>query len=818
MNVQSTDQPRLLIVDDSPASLRTLADALSDLGAIHLASSGAQALQIARRVQPDLVLVDVEMPGMSGFEFFHALRNDPWTANCAVIFVTGGTDAGYEITSLSEGAVDFLTKPVDGTTARLRVRNHLLMKRRGDQLAAARMEMAQLVNNLPSLVLSLDTQGHVQFSNDRCLEWFGEAEETLAGKPLSALLGDEAADAVLARVPAVLSGERVEISLAIRTPNAGDRVVQALLVVSGGSIPGQSLILLLNDVSRLRQAELALAEEKERLRVTLQSIGDAVIATDTQGVVTFINPIAERMTGWQSEEAIGRPINQVMRLEDAQTRAVLNNPVFLALKERRIVGMAFDCRLMALGGETYEVEDSAAPINGSDGELIGAIIVFHDVSEARALALKMTHLANHDALTDLPNRLLLQDRLTVALRNANHSGRRVALVIIDVDNFKFINSAAGHQAGDRVIQLLASRLQRALPRDATLARFGGDEFVVLLPDIESAESVADMVAALRQAAHEHFQFDSNRFDVTLSAGASVYPDDCQDPEMMLRHADVALHRAKSDGKDRLCFFSTELELRLVGRHQVELNIREALAEDRIEAHFQSQVCHETGRVVGAEALVRIRRADGTLVSPAEFIPVAEETGLIVPLGREVVRQACVAAAAWARAGTPIKVSVNISSRQFADDDLVAVVSRNLAEAGIPSSLIVLEITESTLMIDTSQTIETLHALRALGVGISIDDFGIGYSSLRYLRLFPASSLKIDQSFVREFLVDRGDEAIVRTVIALGESLGLELVAEGVERPEQAERLSALGCKVMQGYLYSRPVPASAFSFDAKPAS
>ena len=815
MNLPAIDHPKLLLVDDSPASLRVLADALVDLGTIHLATSGAEGLSMARKIRPELILVDVEMPGMNGFEFFQAIKADPWTEGCSVIFVTGGKGAGsggYEVTSLTEGAVDFLAKPIDATTARLRVRNHLVMKQRGDQLAAARLEMARLVHSLPSLVLSLDPFEQIAFSNDRCLEWFGLEENDIKGKPLAQVVGQAAAELIIERIPDVVSGGRAELNVTIETPNAGVRNIQALLVASERDGQHQGVIVLLNDVSRQRQAEFALAEEKERLRVTLESIGDAVIATDTDGRVTFINPIAERMTGWRSQDAMGTRIEDVMPLVDSDSNASLVNPVYVAIRERRIVGMALNCRLVVAGGQSYAVEDSAAPIKGPDGQMLGAIMVFHDVSEARALALKMTHLANHDALTDLPNRLLLQDRISVAMRSARHTGRKVALAILDVDDFKIINNTAGHLSGDRVIQLLGSRLLRALPKDATLARLGSDEFVALLPDVESANTVAETIAALREAAREHFQFSDHRFDVTMSAGVSIFPDDCGDEETLLRHADVALHRAKTDGKNRFCFFSSDLELRLLNRREAATSIRDALAEGRMEVHYQSQVDVVSRSVIGAEALVRIRRRDGSLIPPASFIPVAEENGLIVPIGREVIRQSCAMAAQWAKSGRPIKVAVNISARQFCDDDLVELITGNLREAGLDPSLLELEITESTLMIDTGQTVDILRQIKALGVKVSIDDFGTGYSSLKYLHHFPADTLKIDQGFTREFLTSKGDEAIVKAVITLGKSLGLDLVAEGVETEEQAEALVLLGCAKMQGYLFSRPVPSSQFAF------
>ncbi len=801
---------RLLVVDDSPDSLRVLAGAAEGLGDIFAATSGAEALNVARRVQPDLVLIDIEMPGMDGFELSRRLRADPRIGACPIIFVTSHDSVAHETLSLDEGAVDFIAKPINTNTCRLRIRNHLLLKQRGDQLARARMEMGQLMQSLPALVVYVDQAGVVKYANEDGVEWFGRGKALATGQRLADSLGQAAATQLESLLRRAREGEHVEGEMNLNAAGEIPRIALVSMVQGTAATPAEGFLVLLTDVSRLKQAERSLSEEKERLRVTLNSIGDAVIATDRQGRITFINPIAEKMTGWSGEHALGVPVERVMPLFDAETDRPITNPVYLALREARIVGMQLNTRMRGLGGQDYMVEDSAAPIRDADDQVAGAILVFHDVSEARAMAIKMSHLANHDALTDLPNRTLLQDRLGLAIRQAAHTGRRVALVAMDVDHFKVVNNTAGHHVGDRVIQLLASRFQRCLPANATLARLGGDEFVLLLPDIGDPQEAASVAETFAAAAREHFQFEQGRFDLTLSAGISLHPDDGSDQDAMLRHADVAMFRAKHDGRNQICFFSVELEQRLLERQDAERQLRDALADRRLEVHFQSMVDAHTLEVIGAEALVRLRRKDGSLVPPASFIPLAEETGLIVPIGEVVLRQACLAAARWHAQGRPLRVSVNISARQFAEQGLLAMVADALRESGLDAASLELELTENTLVQDVETTTRLLHALRAMGVRLSIDDFGTGYSSLTYLKTFPADTLKLDQSFVRHFLHDPGDMAIVQAIIALGKAMSLELVAEGVEERAQAERLRELGCEVLQGYLFSRPVPEAQF--------
>ena len=680
------NRARILIVDDSPDSARVLAQAVDGLGEVFVCTEALQAYEVACNTCPEVILLDIEMPGMSGFELARKLRDDGRTAGSSVVFVTGHDPMSREPDSFRLGAVDFITKPINLETCRLRVANQLQLKR----------------------------------------------------------------------------------------------------------------------------AQRELFQEKERLRVTLNSIGDAVVAVDDLGRVTFMNPIAEQMTGWSAQQALDQPVEIVMPLVEGESGRELQNPVYLALREKRTVAMALNCRLNALGGVHYQVEDSAAPIRDADGNIRGAIIVFHDVSEARAMAIKMSHLANHDPLTDLPNRVLLQDRISLAIRRASQRGSRVGLILFDIDNFKITNNVAGHLLGDRVIQLLASRLQRLVPGGATLARLGGDEFVVLVPELDSPESIAELSLLLSAEARLPVVFEDQQLDVTLSGGISIYPDDCEDEEGLLRNADVAMFRAKEDGRNQTHFYSSELEQRLVKRVTAQRELRDALDEDRLVVHYQAMYDASGREIIGAEALVRLQSREGKLVPPMDFIPLAEETGLIIPIGERVLKMACQTAAGWRKRWPDFRISVNISARQFADPSLLAAVKTVLEETGTPPGALELEITENTLMSDISAASELMRRFRRLGVRLSIDDFGTGYSSLTYLRSFPAQTLKLDQAFVRGYLDNAGDLAIVRAIITLGHALGMELVAEGVETQDQASHLAEMGCHTLQGYLFSRPVPEHQF--------
>lgn len=573
----------------------------------------------------------------------------------------------------------------------------------------------------------------------------------------------------------------------------------------------QNHLLLQQQKTAISNSNAALYEEKQRLLVTLESIGDAVIATDINGCITFMNPIAEAMTGWRLAEALGKHIETVMQLRDAGDHQPSINPLLIALKDQRRVAMALNCELVSRDGSSaVAVEDSASPIFDRSNNVIGGIIVFHDVSEARALALKMSYLANHDQLTGLPNRVLLHDRIHQACHIARIAGYKVALLIIDIDSFKFINDSLGHKAGDELIRLLAARIDSILDPEQTLARVGGDEFIVIYPDVVHLELLNIFAKRLTQLMEKPFTVQDKSYSLSISVGISLFPTDAVSEEELMRHADVALHKAKQEGRNGFCFFSDELGQRMLLRHQQEQALGDAIKNHCIEVLFQPKVLLLSGQVIGAEALVRIKAADGSLISPANFIPLAEETGLIVPLGKQVLIKACYQTAKWLAQGIRLVVSVNVAAAQFSDPAFLPLIRQTLAESRLPPELLELELTETALIGNPLFTAEILEKCRQLGIKVAIDDFGTGYSSLGYLKKFKVDVLKIDMSFVKDMLVDKSDEKIVKTIISLGQSMNIRLVAEGIETEAHRDRLLQLGCECGQGYYFSKPLPTEDF--------
>ena len=564
-------------------------------------------------------------------------------------------------------------------------------------------------------------------------------------------------------------------------------------------------------VERAANAE-ALFDEKERAEVTLNSIGDAVMSSDVWGTVTYLNVVAEGLTGWSREEAAGHPLEEVFHIIDATTREAAQNPMALAIRENKTVGLTPNCVLIRRDGVEAAIEDSAAPIHDRRGHVTGAVMVFHDVTTARAMSLRMSYLAQHDSLTDLPNRVLLNDRLTQAISLARRHQKKLAVLFLDVDRFKHVNDSLGHAIGDRLLQSVAQRLLSCVRSSDTVSRQGGDEFVILLSEVTHAQDAAVTADKILQVLRTPHRVDEQDLHLTASIGIVGYPDDGTEAETLLKNADFAMYQAKSSGRDNYQFFKPEMNVRAIERQSVENDLRHALERSEFVLHYQPKMNLETGGMPGVEALIRWRHPQRGLVAPAQFIPVAEECGFIVPIGRWVLREACRQARAWQCAGlTRISIAVNISAVELRANDFVASVSAILTETGLEPGCLELELTETFLMQDSTSTAAVLQALKEIGVRLALDDFGTGYSSLSYLKRFPIDTLKIDRSFVRDITTDTDDAGIVSAVISMGKSLNMLVVAEGVETREQLAFLKERSCPHGQGYYFSHPMIAREFT-------
>jgi diguanylate cyclase (GGDEF)-like protein/PAS domain S-box-containing protein len=604
-------------------------------------------------------------------------------------------------------------------------------------------------------------------------------------------------------------GERVPIECTatpIRSPD-GELAGGVIVFRDVGSRRATERALKSSEESRVENAD-ALFEEKERAQVTLNSIGDAVVSTNFWGRVTYLNIVAERMTGWTQAQASGRAVDDVFRLIDAASRDPIATPTARAIIENRTVGLGADCMLIRNDGAELAIETSAAPIHDRHGGVIGAVMVAHDVTVARELSHRLARLALHDSLTDVPNRTLFGDRLDQAMMRAHRAGSSVAVLYIDLDRFKHINDSLGHAVGDELLKSVAHRLQSCVRSSDTVSRQGGDEFLVLLADVAHPRDASVCAEKILEALDAPLRLGAHDLRITASIGIATFPGDAEDAESLLRNADFAMYQAKYSGRNNYQFFRPDMNSNAVERQSVETDLRLAIARQEFVLNYQPRVELKTGAIVGVEALIRWQRPRHGLMPPARFIPVAEESGLILPIGRWTLETACRQARAWQNAGlAPISVAINVSAVELRGKDFLNNVQQVLAESGLEPSLLELELTETFMMQDWQSTAAILRALKGLGVRIALDDFGTGYSSLSYMKRFPIDALKIDQSFVRDMTTDSDDASIVSAVIDMGRSLNMRVVAEGVQTRAQLDFLRERHCPEGQGFYFGPPVPA-----------
>ncbi|MGO8814156.1 MAG: putative bifunctional diguanylate cyclase/phosphodiesterase [Terriglobia bacterium] len=573
-----------------------------------------------------------------------------------------------------------------------------------------------------------------------------------------------------------------------------------------------SVTRALHSVIARKAADDAALREKERAEITLDSIGDAVISTDVSGNITYLNQVAEMLTGWSWKAASGRAFVDVFHIIDGDTREIVRNPMQLAIKQGQTVRLTSHCVLVRRDGFESAIEDSTAPIHSRMGEVVGAVMVFHDVSEARATALKMTHLAQHDHLTDLPNRMLLNDRINQAISFSRRQRKRMAVLFLDLNGFKQINDTLGHAIGDKLLQLVAQRAVTCVRSSDTVSRHGGDEFVVLLPEIGDASDVGFTAEKILAAIAQPFAIDGRNIHLSGCAGISIYPEDGHDAEALIKNADAAMYVAKGNAPNSYQFFQQKTNDRNLERQLLARTLRRALDRHEFLLHYQPKVNLEKGTITGAEALIRWMDPDRGLIPPAQFVPIAEDCGLIVPIGRWVMQEACKQARGWMDAGLrPIPVAVNVSGVELRAKNFLEGVSAILKVTGLEPHYLELELTERVLMRDEESTMSALLALKAMGIHIAVDGFGTGNSSLSYLRRLPIDTVKINQSFTLEINTNGDAAAFLGALISVGKTLKKRVVAGGIEKREQLAVLATEHCNEGQGYYFSPPVAAEQFA-------
>lgn len=552
--------------------------------------------------------------------------------------------------------------------------------------------------------------------------------------------------------------------------------------------------------------------ENESKNTILDSIGEAILRTDLSGKVMYLNRAAQIMTGWSREEALERPVADVFHIVDRFSET--------AECQNVITRTATDCAAQTLldsknsilirrDGTECGIESVTTPILNLEGCLSGSILTFHDISAARATSSEMARLAQHDFLTGLPNRMLFNDRLEQAISQAERQGNQLGVMFVDLDHFKRINDSLGHAVGDKLLQSVSRRLLACVRRTDTVSRLSGDEFVVLLSQIQCPGDAAVSARKIIRALTAPHDVDGHLVDVSVSLGVSTFPEDGSTLDSLLGKADTAMYEAKKRGRNTYEFFERNMHARLAERSSLESDLRFALGRREFFLHYQPQCNLKTGKITGVEALLRWERPKRGLVPPLEFVSVAEECGLIGPIGRWVLLEACKQSRRWSDEGLEVvPIAINVSAAEFGAKDFLSGIRTALIATSVDPHNLALELTESVLMHDPESTIVTLKALKAMKIQLAIDDFGTGYSSFTYLRRFPADVLKLHQSFVQDIASDPSDTMIVSAMINIGKSLKQRVIAEGVETRGQLEFLRLHGCGEGQGYYFSPPIPPS----------
>lgn len=562
---------------------------------------------------------------------------------------------------------------------------------------------------------------------------------------------------------------------------------------------------IIQDITDRKEADRALIEAERRYYNLFENAVEGVFRSSPEGQFLDANPALARIYGFDS------PAELISSFHDIRSQLYVDparREEFMQLVRARGSVSGFESQAYRKTGEVIWISENARAVLDAKNNVICYEGTVEDITERKAYQAQIEQQANYDTLTGLANRSLLNERLQHAIASASGYDTRLAVVFVDLDRFKYINDSLGHHVGDELLRAMAERLKRNVRESDTVARLGGDEFVLLINGHQDPEAVAVVLERMLSDISQPWRSAQGDFNVTCSIGVALYPDDGRTAEVLLKHADSAMYRAKEKGRNNVQFFTAELNTIITQRLELENNLRRAIEREQFTLHYQPRLDLKTRRIVAIEALIRWNSSGDQPVPPSQFIPIAEDIGLIVPIGKWVLKQACAQNKAWQDAGMPpCMVSVNVSARQFRQENFVQAIADVLRETGLDASFLEIELTESAVMHDAKQFIAMLTELKSLGVHISLDDFGTGYSSLSYLKRFPVDRLKVDRSFVQDIATDEDDATIVRTIIALGHNLGLKVVAEGVETEEQLEFLRANGCDELQGYYFAEPVAA-----------
>ncbi|MCB1190928.1 MAG: EAL domain-containing protein [Leptospiraceae bacterium] len=646
--------------------------------------------------------------------------------------------------------------------------------------------------------------------NQKYCDIVGYSEEEMKTLSFQKLTHPDDIQEDLSNMKLLVEGEIREFSMEKRYFHKNGSLVWVKLTVSPlwslGERPSRH-IAVVEDITQKKQAEIALKESEEKYRQLVESTNDWIVEVDKEGKYVYTNPQVETILGYKPYELIGKTFMDLMTKEEAErVYEIFAGTIQELGKFERIENICLHKK-----GYEIVIETNGSPFFDSDGNLLGYRGINRDITERKKTLKMLDYLAYHDYLTGLPNRLLFNSKLQIAIEEARKKNQKIGILFIDLDKFKNINDTLGHQVGDELLQDISQKLISQIIEKAVLARLGGDEFILYSERVDSLQEINTLAQKILEIFLKPFTINDLELFVTVSIGISLYPEDGEDVHTLIKNADLAMYEAKAQGNNHIKLFEKEMSIRIQERMDLENRLRYAIERNELSIEYQAQINMVNNQLTGMEALLRWNNPRIGYIPPSKFIPIAEEMGFILNIGEWLIRTVCKQIVLWKNSGFTIpRISINISVKQIEQTNLVRIMKHISNEAGISLNCLELEITESVIMSQTEKNIATLDALRNLGLQLSVDDFGTGYSSLKYLKRLPIHKLKIDKSFVSDISKDSNGETIIRAIIALAKSLDLVLIAEGVETVEQANFLIGEGCILAQGFYYSFPLKPDHF--------
>ncbi len=833
---------KILIVDDVPTNITVLTEILMSKYKMICATNGLDALKVVASSSPDLILLDIMMPDMDGYEVCRRLQDDANTKNIPVIFLTAKSEEEDETKGLEIGAVDYISKPFSPAILKNKIRIHLELKQHRDHLEELvrsrtlqitksneklQQEIAERVRAQDALKES-EEQYRIVFENtatataiiekDYRISLVNSEFESLTKYPREEIenkmgLGQFASKndpSLMSEYDRILEIRSELIPRACETELVDSSGITKPIYLSLSALPGTECgVISIIDLSSLKIAQDAFTKQRAYFLQLFESSPQAILFINTDGKIVEINKSFEDLFGYKVEEIKGQYNKHITVPEDLISEDEVFHRNILA---RKIISK--ETYRENKNGNLIPVSILGYPIEIND-QVEGLFIIYTDISQRKDFEAQLQHQAFHDSLTGIPNRILLLERLERALeRSRRREEYTFSVLMVDLDRFKAVNDSLGHLAGDQLLKKISSQIQDCIRATDTIARLGGDEFAILIEEFKDPKEVFQIAKRIQSVAEASYIIERNEVCISASIGIVLETKSYKTAENILRDADIAMYRAKESGKASFKVFNKKMHEVAVESLKIENELRRAIQKDELTLYYQPIMDIKGSTLLGFEALVRWIHPDKGVIVPDKFIPIAEETGLIIPLGHMVIKKACRQLKEWQKTYPKVEkltMSVNISVKQFMQVDLTDYISKTLHENNLKPDCLKVEITESLLMKQTKSMIDKLNTMKDIGIEVVLDDFGTGYSSLSYIQQFPIDNIKIDRSFIKglDSETEEDSREIVKTIINLSKSLGLGVVAEGVERESQLDLLQSLKCDSVQGFYFSKPVDKNA---------